>query len=105
MDGPFLYQRLRLLFYIARNIIVSKRLYDERDYFRFYRARGDGAEVSLSRFRGKALLIVNTASRCGFTPQYRGLEELHKAYAARGLVVIGFPCDQFAHQEPGSTPR
>lgn len=70
--------------------------------FDFTARSGNGAEVPFSQFRGKALLIVNTASRCGFTPQYRGLEDLHKAYEARGLAVIGFPCDQFAHQEPGS---
>jgi glutathione peroxidase len=62
----------------------------------------DGTALSLDSFRGKALLIVNTASKCGFTPQYKGLEELHAAYRDRGLVVLGFPCDQFAHQEPGT---
>ena len=61
-----------------------------------------GAEVDFADFKGKVLLIVNTASKCGFTPQYDGLEALYKKYKDRGLVVIGFPCDQFAHQEPGS---
>lgn len=61
----------------------------------------DGAERQLADYRGKVLLIVNTASQCGFTPQYAGLEELHRTYADRGLVVLGFPCDQFGHQEPG----
>lgn len=60
-----------------------------------------GEEIDLARYRGRPLLIVNTASKCGFTPQYDGLQELHENYADRGLVVIGFPCDQFAHQEPG----
>ena len=60
-----------------------------------------GEEVPLSRFKGKALLIVNTASKCGFTPQYAGLEKLHKAYGARGFAVLGFPCNQFGGQEPG----
>jgi glutathione peroxidase len=61
-----------------------------------------GVEVDLGQFEGKVLLIVNTASKCGFTPQYDGLEDLYQKYKDRGLVIIGFPCDQFAHQEPGS---
>jgi glutathione peroxidase len=61
-----------------------------------------GQAVPLAQFRGKALLIVNTASACGFTPQFAGLEELHKRYAERGLVVLGFPCNQFGHQDPGT---
>lgn len=61
----------------------------------------DGTERSLGEFRGKPLLIVNVASKCGFTPQYAGLQQLHRQYAARGFAVLGFPCDQFGHQEPG----
>ena len=63
--------------------------------------RLDGGEQALAEFRGKVLLVVNVASRCGFTPQYAGLETLWRQYRERGLVVLGFPCNQFGAQEPG----
>jgi glutathione peroxidase len=67
-----------------------------------FRAKSiDGNDVDLSSYRGKVLLIVNVASACGFTPQYAGLEKLYDAYKDRGLVVLGFPCNQFGKQEPG----
>jgi len=62
----------------------------------------DGQPLPLSQFTGKVLLLVNVASKCGFTPQYAGLQQLWSDYRERGLVVLGFPCDQFGHQEPGS---
>jgi glutathione peroxidase len=61
-----------------------------------------GQTLPLSQFRGKPMLIVNTASACGFTPQFGGLEELHKTYGQQGLVVLGFPCNQFGAQDPGN---
>lgn len=73
----------------------SKSLYD----LTFTTNRGE--EVSLADYAGRPVLIVNTASKCGFTPQYQGLQELHEQLKDQGLVVLGFPCDQFAHQEPG----
>ncbi|MCD6664535.1 MAG: glutathione peroxidase, partial [Hydrogenophaga sp.] len=62
----------------------------------------DGQPVSLEQFRGQAMLIVNTASACGFTPQFAGLEKLHQTYGGKGLAVLGFPCNQFGSQDPGS---
>lgn len=69
--------------------------------FDFEAAGLDGTPQPLSQWRGKVLLVVNVASKCGFTPQYAGLEALWREYRGRGLVVLGFPCDQFGHQEPG----
>jgi glutathione peroxidase len=62
----------------------------------------DGKTVPLKKFKGKVLLVVNTASACGFTPQFAGLEELHEQFGPKGLVVLGFPCNQFGAQDPGS---
>ena len=73
-----------------------ERIYD------FKALTGKGAELSFNEFEGKVLMIVNTASKCGFTPQYDGLEALYQKYNDQGFTNVGFPCDQFAHQEPGT---
>jgi glutathione peroxidase len=61
----------------------------------------DGDERKLDAYKGKTMLIVNVASKCGFTPQYKGLEEMYEKFQAKDFVILGFPCDQFGHQEPG----
>ncbi|MBF4695746.1 glutathione peroxidase [Fusibacter ferrireducens] len=62
----------------------------------------DGEKVSMETYEGKVVVVVNTASKCGFTPQYQGLEKIYKQYGPEKFVILGFPCDQFAHQEPGN---
>jgi glutathione peroxidase len=68
----------------------------------FSATRNDGTTQSLADYRGKVVLVVNTASKCGFTPQYKGLQALYESHGPRGLEILAFPCDQFGHQEPGT---
>jgi len=100
---------LSLLFYIffvqfsvAQSNNAKKNKVMEKVIFDFTAKSNKGQDIDFAKYKGKVLLIVNTASKCGFTPQYKELEELNKKYADKGLVVIGFPCDQFGHQEPGT---
>jgi glutathione peroxidase len=72
------------------------------DFYQFKAKSLQGEEISMNNYAGKVVLVVNTASKCGFTPQYEGLEKLYKEYKDKGLVILGFPCNQFANQEPGS---
>jgi len=73
----------------------------EPPFYTFTARTLQGKEVSMETFRGKIVLVVNTASKCGLTPQYEGLEELYRKYREKGFVILGFPCNQFANQEPG----
>ena len=79
-----------------KNNKIMAKIYD------FKALTSKGKELDFAQFQGKVLLIVNTASKCGFTPQFAGLEELNQQYKDKGLVIIGFPCNQFASQDPGS---
>lgn len=73
----------------------------KEEFYHFTAKTLQGKEVAMEIYKGKTLLIVNTASKCGFTPQFEGLENLYKKYQDKGLVILGFPCNQFANQEPG----
>lgn len=73
----------------------------KQNFYQFKAKSLQGKEISMEDYRGKVVLVVNTASKCGFTPQYEGLEALHRKYMDDGLVILGFPCNQFGNQEPG----
>jgi glutathione peroxidase len=83
--------------------LASKPVEEQATIYTFKEKSLDGKEIDFSTYKGDVLLIVNTASKCGFTPQYAGLEELSKKYTGKGLRVLGFPCNQFKEQEPGDS--
>jgi glutathione peroxidase len=74
----------------------------EENFYQFTAKSLQGKEISMDTYKGKVVLVVNTASKCGFTPQYEGLENLYEKYKDKGFVILGFPCNQFGNQEPGS---
>jgi glutathione peroxidase len=88
--------------YIAHDLIV-KDIKSNMNFYELEAKKINGETVSMSDFEGKPVVVVNTASKCGLTPQYEGLEELYQKYRDEGLVILGFPCNQFANQEPGSS--
>jgi len=73
----------------------------DKQFYKFTAKSLQGKEISMETYRGKTILVVNTASKCGFTPQFEGLQKLYEKYGDKGLVILGFPCNQFANQEPG----
>jgi len=88
----------------AASAVAAENSKDVPPVLQFKTKSLDGKDVDLAQYKGKVLLIVNTASKCGFTPQYKDLEALHEKYSAEGLAVLGFPCNQFGQQEKG-TPQ
>ncbi|HOJ66147.1 MAG: glutathione peroxidase [Paludibacteraceae bacterium] len=73
------------------------------NFYDFEAKKINGENISMQQFKGKTVLVVNTASKCGLTPQFEGLEKMYEKYKDKGLVILGFPCNQFAHQDPGSS--
>jgi len=96
---------LSLLLLIPLTTQAGEKMSKEKEAATFYDFNATsiiGEEISMSHYKGKVLLIVNVASKCGFTPQYEGLQKLYEAHQKEGLVILGFPCNQFSNQEPGS---
>ena len=90
------------LIFISIFALTAQENKSATSFYHFKAKSLQGKEISMKEYTGKVVLVVNTASKCGFTPQYEGLEKLYKEYKDKGLVILGFPCNQFANQEPGS---
>src|SRR5512133_1562121 len=101
-ESTFLRRRTGQHDILRVRLVEEKMVETGNTVFDFEAETLDGKAKKLADYRGKVLLIVNTASQCGFTPQYAGLEKLYRTYKDRGLVVLGFPCNQFGGQEPGN---
>lgn len=86
----------------SQNDSKTEEMKNKNSFYDFSATTVEGEEISMDAYKDKVVLIVNTASECGFTPQFEGLEKLHDMYADKGLVVLGFPCNQFGNQDPGS---
>ncbi len=86
---------------IAEEVKTVYRTEMKNNFYQFEATSLQGKKVAMDEYKGKVVLVVNTASKCGLTPQYEGLEELYRKYRDKGLVILGFPCNQFANQEPG----
>ena len=85
--------------------IVTVEVFEVTTFYQLSAQLNNGQDKPMKDFEGKVVLVVNTASQCGFTPQYKGLQALYEKYAERGLVVLAFPCNQFGHQEPGDEAK
>lgn len=90
------------LIFILNSSAQEKTAGPSQNFYDFKAKSIDSKQINMRQFKGKVVLIVNTASKCGFTPQYEGLETLYKKYESKGLVILGFPCNQFLSQEPGN---